>query len=180
MISWKTYTDSGYPAFVQSDEEMSIVCGKGDRGRWLGDHLEPLIAGDKLTVMAQARSSAAEDVCATLLLVWWKNEPGYVFHSSEHFGEVCGQSTEFKQFVYDFVVPKDVKQLRIDLRAWSGAGTSVFKDIRVVKTEEPDPDEPTIPPDHQLTISLDLVTVRWRITASVDSVTALRIPREES
>ena len=180
MVSWRTYTDSGYPNFTQTDNGMSIVCGPGDRGRWLGNYLDPIAAGDKLTVFAQAKSTGADDSCSTMLLVWWKNEPGLVFHSSVHIGEVCGIQQEFEQFELDFIVPDDVKALRIDLRAWSGAGTFDFKDVVIKPTVEapPDPPEPPEPPKppYSLTIDLDLETVIWRITANVDSVTALRIP----
>lgn len=178
MISWKPYTDSGDPSFVQTDIEYQIICAPGDRGRWLGEYIEPIKAGQQLTILAKARSASPEEICSSLLLVWWKNEPGYVLHSTEHFGEICGSMPDFQQFLHNFTVPEGVKSLRIDLRAWAGPGTSIFKEISIIPTPEPDPDPDPIPPDHQLSIDLDLNTVTWRITASEESVTALRIPRE--
>ncbi len=178
MISWKSYIDDGSPTFVQSDDDMQIVCAPGDRGRWLGSYLEPLKAGQELTLLAQARSASPIDNPATILVIFWANEPGLVFHSSLFVGETAGSMPDFKQFVYKFSVPAGVKSLRIDLRAWSGAGSFIFKDVRITEAESPPPPPPPPPTGHQLSIDLDLETIIWRITASKESVTALRIAKE--
>ena len=180
MISWKPHIDNGSPTFVQTDVDLQIVCEPGDRGRWLGSYVEPIKAGQELTLLAQARTAQPEDTCSTLIIVFWKNEPGFVLHSSIHVGEVCGTTDDFKQFIQKFAVPPGVKSLRVDLRAWSGAGTTVFRDVRITEAEPPDdpPDDP--PPGTQLSIDLDLESVTWRVTASEESVTALRIEREEA
>jgi hypothetical protein len=181
-ISFKSHIDDGDPSFIRSDSEFQIVCEPGDRGRWLGDYLEPLEFGKEMTILAQMRTSCPEETCGTILLTWWKNEPGMVLHSVENAGEMCGTQTNFKQIIYNFRVPHDVKLLRIDLRAWGGAGTRIWRDIRLVPKDEPDPPLPTPDPpgpDEMLTVDLDLVNVKWRITASRESVTALRIVPED-
>ena len=182
-ISFKSHSDRGDPSFVQSDNEFQIVCKPDDKGRWLGDYLQPLEYGKEMTLLAQMRTSCPPEVCGTILLTWWKNEPGMVLHSVENAGEMCGTHTEFRQFIYSFHVPTGVKLLRLDLRAWGGSGTRIFKDISIIPKEETEPPPPPPPdppgPDEMLTVDLDLVTVKWRITASRESVTALRIVPED-
>jgi hypothetical protein len=175
-LTYKAHTDSGSPKFEQVDGDYQITCKPGDRGRWLATYQDPLEYNQKLTLRVSVRTQQPDDVCSSVIIIWWKNEPGYVFDSADHVGEECGRSGEFKNFVHHFSVPANIKELRIDLRAWAGAGTSIFKDISIQPTIDPPPD----PPDEvMMVMDFDFIDMKWRVSATRDAVTALRIPALE-
>jgi len=175
-ISFNSRTDAGDPTFTRTDDDFTIVCAPGDKGRWLGDYLDPIKPGQELTFLAQARSSAPDDVCSTITLYWYANEPGYVVHSRIHIGEICGAMDDFKHFIHTLTVPEGVKSLRIDLRSWSGAGTATFRDVRILQAEPPPPPPPS--DDKMISVNIDFDTVTWRITASKETVTAHHMPKD--
>lgn len=182
-FKYSSYTDSGTPQFTHVDDELSIICAPGDRGRWLCDSQEPAIPGQKLILKVQVQTKGAEDFCASIFITWWKNEAGFILHSSQFVAEICGTQEIFRQIEHKFTVPEGVRPPRIDLRSWSAAGTSHFKALQITADDEPPvdpPDPPIVPPGCQLTIDLSLHTIIWRVTASEESITALRIPKEVS
>ena len=174
------HSDAGSPDFTHIDNELSIICEPGDRGRWLCDWQEPVEAGQELELFLQVRTTGPEDFRASVFLVWWKEEPGFVVHDTEFISEIPAPTENYLTIRYPFTVPAGVRPPRVDCRAWSAAGNAHFADLAIVPAHEPPPEPPQppdpVPPAHQLTIDLNLNTCTWRVTANEDSITALRIP----
>lgn len=183
MFTYTPHTDSGSPEFTHINDELSIICQPGDRGRWLCDWQEPLTPGSTHALTLNVRTTGPEDFRASLFLVWWKDEPGFVVHDTEFIAEVPAPQDPALPIHFEFTVPEGVRPPRVDCRAWSAAGNAHFSNLQIAPaTTPPDPpippDPDPVPPAHQLTIDLQLNTVTWRVTANEDSITALRIPEE--
>ena len=172
-LPFVTRVDQGSPDLSSLDGVFSIINPTAqDKGRWLAEFQEPLVFGKEYTLSGRVKTTAAR---LRVSLVWLANVPGKQIHAVEHAVDLPGPVADYQDFTYQVVVPSGVKMLQIELRGRSGAGLYEFKDIALVETNpEPAPaEEPSM-----LTLSVIVGKVRWRITASEESITFLRLNHE--
>ena len=151
-LNFTTHSDQGAPQFYTgAGELLGIEIEAGERGRWLGNVERPLGAGLGLTLSGELRTDLAAGE-AEVVVVFWRDEPGLVLHSTRRAFALNGRGQTFTPFVYTFAVPPGVKALRLDLRAWTGAGIVEARGLRLREDEapppelEPEPDPLPIPP----------------------------------
>lgn len=171
--------DGGNPNFSHDDSgTYAIINGSDlDKGRWVHDFLEPLNYGDQYKIKGRVSTTAP---LARVSLVWIANMPGEQVHSVEHAAEQGPGDPQDFEFI--FPVPSGVKALRIELRGRAGSGLYEFQNIELVQLQdEPDPDPepgPDPEPDMSKTLSIIIGKTRWRITASEQSITFLKLDHE--
>ncbi len=175
-LNFTPITDSGSPHLSKSADNTYVIIANGvnDRGRWVADFQEPVNAGAKFTISGKVYTTAP---LLRVSLVWIANLPGEQIHSVEQAVEIGPAGPDDPApFEHIFAVPPGVKKLRVELRGRSGSGLYEFQDIEIKELADNPPDPPEEP--QMQTISLIIGKTRWRITASEESITFLKLDHE--
>lgn len=148
-LTFRPHTDQGAPRFYRGAEEPALLgleIKRGERGRWLAD--APAPPGLSLTLSGALRP-ALSDGEAEVVLVFWRDEPGYVLHSTQRAFALAGTRAEFTPFAYCFAPPPGVKGLRVDVRAWTGSGVVEARGLALREDETPDAPPPGTEPGQE-------------------------------
>lgn len=140
-LAFAAHSDQGAPHFYQDEGGLlGIRIAAGARGRWLGTETtpRPLPPGLSLTLSGQLRTELQHGE-AEVVVVFWRDEPGLVLHSTQRAFELSGTQADFTPFACAFAVPPGVKGLRVDVRAWTGAGVVEARALRLVEDGEQPP-----------------------------------------
>lgn len=149
-LSYRPYSDQGAPHFAEEPPgTFAIRIAPGERGRWLVTPDLALRAGQSL-VLSGELGAALEGGEAEVVVVFWRDEPGLVLHSTRRAAALAGERP-FTAFAYAFAVPPGVKGLRVDVRAWTGAGRAAVRGLALAE-----PDAPPEPPEPEPETGLPL------------------------
>lgn len=142
VLEFRGYKDAGAPVLQEVDGVMSISYGAGERGRWLTDNITA-VAGE--THVVRGRYRVSEEATALPVVVFWKEGPPWQYHSQVMAPVLTVAQEAFQNFEILFTVPDGVAEWRIELRAWSGHGTSEFTAVTVDEELPQPPPEPDLP-----------------------------------
>ena len=166
-IEFRQYADSGKPLFTTSGDTYSIVCGGGDRGRWLGLYPDVVEDGDKI------RLQVATVEGGYVIITWWESVAPWRYLGATH----------FEPGAINEIVPvmAGAKRFRVELRMWV-EGQATFSGIDVEYPYEPPvdpPDPPVEPPTEMYHVyrlaTPDLQNV-WTVTISDSGITTTIAP----
>lgn len=122
-LTFRAHADQGEPLFYDDPDEglLGVQIARGARGRWLADWSGAAAPGQSLVLSGALRTALAAGE-AEVVVVFWRDEPGWILHSTRRAFALSGQQEGFTPFASSFAVPEGVKGLRVDVRAWTGSG----------------------------------------------------------
>ncbi len=129
MTTFKQHADAGSPVFKEEEGVFTIICKKGERGRFLSENIA-VEFNERVRVQADVGGEGE------VVLIWWKSIRPYKVSGSARLGG--GDVDEI------LTIPEDTSHMRLELRGWT-EGISTFDEVEMVYPLENEPNSPKTP-----------------------------------
>jgi len=138
--TWHAAVNGGSPAFSIVDDVYIIENELGDQGMYLSYWDTVVTPSDELTLSAEIFADLVVDAHATVFALFYNSSNqllGTVFSIN------VSPNTDFELIELAAIAPANSVRLRMDIRAWNGAGTLSFRNPCVIEDSSPPGEPPT-------------------------------------